>query len=628
MSFKIKKEDADKAYRDGNPIMSDQKYDSQFGLDASDMDTPLVSNKLTKTEHKNFMSSLAKIDVTNGLDSVLKWCGKNTLIATWKYDGLAVELIYKNGRLKQAITRGDGVVGENVTPTVSRMQNVKLDLGEDFSGSIKAEIVMRHQDFARYLDETGDGKNKRYKNTRGGAVGATRSLQSDNCKYCTLMYYGLIEDDPFESEYNQLTTLKRWFDHVTFNTANKDKIKAVYKQMMENREDLEFDTDGIVVGINSADVKESMGFDSRQRPKFKLALKFPYEAKETTLTNIDWSCGKSGVITPVAEFKSIDLGGVNVQRASLANLSVMVELWGDKHASIGDTILVSRRGDVIPKVESVIVAKQSAKPLNCPDTCPCCGNITTTEGPFLVCANPACDAKQLGHLEHWLIKMKEYFRIHCMGPETVQKLYDGKHVTSIPQLYLITPLKLNMALGKSGVRLATNMLSFQDYKTMPAHIFLGALNMPELGTRIWEMFIDGIQCINLDDIFEMSADDILKYDISGIGVSRVEAMAKGLKYWKCKYENLKRLGFEFTFPSAKQDTPISDLSFCITGTLSAGRSEFEGKIKDMGGKIKGVSKKLDYLIIGDMPGNTKLDKAEKYGIKIITEDQFNELIGD
>lgn len=635
MGFKISKAEADRQYRDGTPVLSDAEYDAMFGADASDMDTPLDTSNLEKCKHSTFMHSLSKLscvgpDGSVDFSKITKWCGDQKLIVSWKYDGLAVELVYDSGKLVRAITRGDGDVGENITANVVKMQNVRLVLDEEFTGSVKAEIVMKTTDFAKYREQTTD--KTPYSNTRNGASGATRSSSSKNCEYCTLMYYGVDEDDVFEADYSQFATLKRWYRNVVFHTTTADGLPALYKKMLEEREELNFDVDGIVVSINSSSEKKQLGFDARNRPRFKVAIKFPFSSAETTLEHIIWSHGRGGHITPVAKFNEIFLG-VNVAKASLANLDVIEKIWGTDKPRVGDVICVSRRGDVIPKVEH-LVRRSDGRELEYPVNCRTCGHTLHQDGPFLICPNIGCDTRKIGNIEHWVRKLKDHFRFYSMGPETIDELYRTGLVKELPDLYRVSPSCLISSLERCGGRLAANMLAYQEFKQMPLHVFLGALNMPEIGTTIWKMFIQKSQYNTIEKILDLEYKSgirglILAENVEGIGVSRADAMAEGLHQWRQTIGSLLELGIEPLpeIPVVEVQSPITGKSFCITGTLSKDRPVFEADIRALGGIAKsGVSKKLDYLIIGDLPGNTKLTKAETLGISIITESEFNKLL--
>lgn len=637
LGFKISKAEADKQYRAGTPVLSDAEYDAMFGADASDMDTPIDTSNLEKCKHSTFMHSLSKLscvgqDGSVDFSKITKWCGDQKLIVSWKYDGLAVELVYDSGKLVRAITRGDGDVGENITANVVKMQNVRLTLDEEFTGSVKAEIVMKTTDFTKYREQTTD--KTPYSNTRNGASGAARSSSSKNCEYCTLMYYGVDEDDEFEADYSQFATLKRWYRNVVFHTTTADGLPALYKKMLEEREELNFDVDGIVVSINSPSEKKQLGFDTRKRPRFKVAIKFPFSSVETTLQRIIWSSGRGGHITPVAKFNEIFLG-VNVSKASLSNLDSIEKIWGTEKPRVGDVICVSRRGDVIPKVEHLVRRSEDGAELEYPTSCLVCGDMLHRDGPFLTCLNTQCNTRRIGNIEHWISKLKDHFRFYSMGPETIDQLYSLGLVSELPDLYTLDAKTLTSRLERCGSRLAANMLAYQEFKQMPLHIFLGALNMPEIGTTMWKLFVKNSKYKTIEQIMELALDDradslILAENVEGIGSSRAIAMAEGLYEWEPTIRTLLRLGIEPKpeIPVVKVQSPITDKSFCITGTLSKDRPVFEADIRALGGITKsGVSKKLDYLIIGDLPGNTKLTKAENLGIPIITEGEFNKLVG-
>jgi len=636
VGFKISKAEADRQYRAGTPVLSDAEYDVMFGTDASDMDTPLETSNLEKCKHSTFMHSLSKLscvgqDGSVDFSKITKWCGDQKLIVSWKYDGLAVELVYDTGKLVRAITRGDGDVGENITANVVKMQNVRLELDEEFTGSVKAEIVMKNSDFQKYKEQTTD--KTPYSNTRNGASGAARSSSSKNCEYCTLMYYGVDEDDVFENDYSQFATLKRWYRNVVFHTTTAEGLPTLYKKMLEERDELNFDVDGIVVSINSSTEKKLMGFDTRGRPRFKVAVKFPYSFAETTLEYIIWSHGRGGHITPVAKFNEIFLG-VKVSKASLANLDAIEKIWGTDKPRVGDVICVSRRGDVIPKVER-LVRRSDGRELEYPVHCKVCSSTLHQDGPFLICPNILCDTRKIGNIEHWIRKLKDHFRFYSMGPETIDELYRTSLVSEIPDLYRISPSCLISSLERCGGRLAANMLTYQEFKQMPLHVFLGALNMPEIGTTMWKLFIHNSKYNTIEKIIELACEHrakslILAENVEGIGLSRADAMAEGLIQWVPTITTLLELGIEPLpeLPAVKVQSPITDKSFCITGTLTKDRPVFEANIRALGGITKsGVSKKLDYLIIGDLPGNTKLTKAETLGIRIITEDEFTKLLG-
>lgn len=652
MGFKISKELADKRYRDGNPIVSDQRYDQLFGSEASDMDTPSVTNKV---KHSFFMGSLSKLSCVNSegeldVDTILRNFGGSLLVATWKYDGLAVELKYQNGTFTQAVTRGDGEWGEDITDSVRKMKNLVLSIPKEFTGSLRAEILMLKSDYQTYISTTKD-KNP-YTNPRNGASGAARSHNGNNCRFCTLKYYG-VNDGLWGSERMVFRLLEEcdvispgeyaycFADPVIAEQMTSLSLASVYECMASGRSDMDFEADGMVVCVNSPGQKQDMGVDTRGRPRYKVAIKFPSNAKETTLRDIEWSVGKGSHITPVAIFDEIDLG-VNVTRASLANLDVIKKLWNGETPRTGDVILVSRRGDVIPKVEGVVSSCETGTPLEVPTECAGCGGMTSYDGPFLICPNPSCGTRKLGDILKWIEELKAYFRFTGIGPETIEKLYDCNLVTDICDLYRVDIRSVMGALDLKGTdsepsKMAQNILTYQEFKEIPLIVFLGAFNTPDVGTSLWSMFVKNTKFNSLDHILSINAGnseidaEFFETEVEGLGKTRKDLMYQSIERWRGTIGELLLLGVKVppyipATPCAV--TPISGKTFCITGGLTKERPAFEAYIQSLGGIPKGgVSKKLDYLIIGDLPGSTKLDKAEKYGIKIINELEFNKLVG-
>jgi DNA ligase (NAD+) len=553
------------------------------------------------------------------------------IVASWKYDGIAVELIYEKGKLRQAITRGDGEFGEDITNHVLKMQNVMEFLPDESNFSIKAEIVMLRTDFERYLEETID--KDPYDNPRNGASGAARSGR--NCEYCSLRYYGLIEHgkrdfgdfDEFAADNDVFGRLSSYgFDGVEWWTiCSKEKLVSKYNEMLEAREEIDFDVDGIILSVDDPSLKDLVQFDSRRRPKFRVAFKFPSRQAHTVLKDIEWNVGKNGHITPVAIIDPVDLG-VTVERASLANLNKMRE----KKISIGDTIVVSRRGDVIPHVEySVDANNRENYFLPYPTNCPSCFAPTTIDGAFLMCPDEECDAKLLGLFEHWIETMKDHFKIMCIGPERLKELFNKGMLRELGDLYSLTVSDICQNLERTGVKSAENMLRFQSYTDIPLHIFLGGLKIKDIGSSLWENLIlnGGNNFDTLEKIVQSTRDDIENACIEGLGPSRIKLMVDGLEARQTHIDSLLEMQVRpVTRSFTITQSAVTGKSFCITGALSMPRYLVEGEIKNHGGIIKsGVSKRLDYLIVGEKPGS-KLDKAQNCGTSIIDENRLKQMM--
>jgi DNA ligase (NAD+) len=550
-----------------------------------------------------------------------------TVIGTWKYDGLAVELVYREGKLVQAITRGDGEYGEDVTEQVKKMQNVLCVLPEAVNKSLKAEIIMTKTDYETYLKRTTD--KDPYENPRNGASGATRSGR--NCEYLSLRYYGMVDHvskNDNHSDLDVFDTLKEYGfgDIAAWCVSDRDRLVALYNELAESRDSIDFEVDGIVLSIEDPAIKENMGFDSRHRPNFRVAFKFPSRSAETTLRNIEWNVGKNGHITPVAIIDPVDLG-VTVAKASLANLNKMRE----KKIQIGDRIVVSRRGDVIPHVEYSIDAEgRDIYLIDCPTNCPVCGTVTNTDGAFLMCSNESCDAKKLGLFEHWIDEMKEYFRMNCIGPERLRELFEKGLIHDLSDLYALQQNDLCRCLDRCGPKLAENMLLFQQYREVPLHVFLGGLKIKDVGTSLWETLVtSGEQFNTIGKILDMTVEDIMRFNVEGLGLFRAELMVKGIESRRHDIKALMIAGVTPVPPTPpRKQSDITGKSFCITGGLSEPRHTIEAMIKDHGGVIKsGISKRLDFLIMGQDPGS-KVGKAQSCGVQIISEMKLRAMMGE
>ena len=625
MGFETDKNKIDKAYRDGDPLISDYEYDETFGVNASDMES--VSEFKSKVKHGVFMGSLNKVSLFDEHGQYARrefrkwWTGfepSPITVASWKYDGLSCELIYKNGRFKKAISRGDGVYGEDITDQVMQMENFKIVISEYFTGSLKAEIVMRKSSFSRYLEETTD--KILYANERNGAAGAVRANR--NCEYLSLMYWGVDEGDRYMMDIYAFTTLEdlgfTGVEYVEFSSLKE--FDNVYEKMLDIRQTLDFLVDGLVVSIDDSDLKEHVGFDSRKRPKFRIAVKFPSPSAETTIKDIEWAMGKNGTITPVGIVEPVDLG-VTVERVSLANIDKMKE----KRIMIGDRIILRRAGDVIPFCEKNLTEHENYKVLY-PEKCPTCETLTKVKGAFLICPNLNCPARAIGNIEKWMNKMKEHFRItNTIGRERIRELYHNKTISDVADMYELTVVQLVEDLSRCGIKLAENILKFQHYKVIPLDIFMSALNVGGIGKSIWKMMIDNSPYNTIEKIIEISEwRDIYQRKIEGLGEVRCIEMFEGIKANKELIKKLLSVGITpIHEKETVKRTGITGFNFVITGTFSMNRIEMIEFIQKNGGEVKSsVSKKVDYLVAGDNTGKTKLTKAKSLNVEIITEKQL------
>lgn len=628
---KITKHEADKAYEAGEPVMSDESYDREFGIQATadflDENSPWPKRKHTE----GFGVSLAKVDMvneTNEVDftQVAAWMASHpdtNYVVSLKYDGASLTLEYKDGKLKHAVTKGKGGVGEDIIRNVKKMKNVLLEI-PTYSGFLKAEAILKFSTHEKYLKDV-------YDNTRNGTTGAIKAFDGKNAQHVTLRYYGYLPilEDGAVTKTTVCRTEMAMFCHLQdlglkniqyWVVSGIDSFKKVYNELLAKRSEFDYAIDGLVLTVNSKAVQGKYGVNHSGCPAYSIALKFPYTSKTTILRDIIWQSSKTGAITPVAVFDAVDLGA-SVTRANLKNIDEMKRL----EISIGDEVLVSRRGDVIPNIEQNF-ARHDNWVLEYPKTCKTCGEKTIIDGPFLRCSNEDCSDKKFFNVLWWLECLKEHFKFKGVGIERVQQMYDAGLVKEPCDLYKVTGLELMGKLGNVKDKSAAMILGFQQpqYRVIPLSQFLRGLNIYGIGDTTFDAIIaTGIDTLN--KFMGASETDLMR--VPGVGSSRAAEIRIGLYKKREVIENLlQHVKIEAATEKASVGVKLEGKSFCITGTLSKSRSHFETIIKANGGTLKSVSKVLDYLLVGDDAGS-KLQKAQNGHTKIIGEADFLKMLG-
>jgi DNA ligase (NAD+) len=615
-----KKIKADKAYEAGKEIMTDQEYDQEYGVNASALVVPDIS-PWKKHKHDIQMPSLFKVNVITpenkiNLSDVHVWLEKHAskqYTVSPKYDGTAIKIYYENGKLVRAVTRGDGNIGEDCTRNVLKARNVLPEISDVYVREVLGEVVLPRSTFKKHLTEI-------YANPRNGAAGALKDFKGKHAKHLSIRYYGVISEDvSLDSEIKKFRLLKTLgFKAVQFAVvANYDELRAYYLKLHKGRFEADYDTDGVVIKVNRASLQQKMGYRPDGKAKYACAIKFPYIQKTTIVKEIEWSLGNSGNFTPVAIVKKVDLG-VDVRRVSLANLDIMKGL----QISIGDEVVVSRRGDVIPKIEKNNT-KHENWTLDYPVKCSVCKESTIIDGPQLLCSSPTCPSRYLGDLYKWSAKIKDHFKVKGLGPERIYQMYQAGLIKTPADLYKLKPEQL---IGKiEGVKeaAAENILEFQKHTKIPLDLFMSALNIPHIGQSIFAFLISA-GYDTLEKMLKMSHYELAAVD--NLGDIRANLI---LTWMKKKSDVIKSLleHLELEKPKAPKTGKLNGQTFLITGTLSKPRHEIEGMITDKGGKIaSGVSKNLNYLVCGEKAGS-KLEKAQKLEVAILNEEQLIGMLG-
>ena len=627
--------DAKEAYYNGAPIMSDAQYDGlEDELRKLDANHPVLkqigavaptSSGWPKVKHGAPMSSLNKAQVAADFDSWWVSCGKPApIFVTEKLDGISISLRYERGVLVQALTRGDGEVGEDITRNVLLMKGAPHQVkGDDASFYVRGEIVCLKSDHAAHFP--GDSNPR---NTASGT--AKRQSDPAPCKHLTVLSYQYLPDGAsLPYKHDEVVALDDMgFILPNFETVDDPIGAGVYYQRYvdQTRAGLDYDIDGLVFEVDDTEAREDLG-ELHHRPKGAVAYKFPHEEKQTTIRGIRWQVGNSGRVTPVALFDTVALAGANVSKASLHNCSNYADLAGQvgqELFAVGDTILVSRRNDVIPFVEAGIAATQdpSAKVLAVPTECPECSTKLVKDGEYLMCPNTlTCPAQVAGAVKRWVKKIG----ILDWGTSVIDALCDKGLVSDPADLYtleddVLSEVELSgRRVGSSAKRMLDNLHAKKD---LPLHAIVGSLGIPLIGRTMAKTIIQSGGLTSLKDLYAATVPQVAA--ISGVGTTKAKSFVEG-------FETVipvicKLLANGVTIAKQATNGKLQGKLICMTGFRDPG---MHSAIEAAGGTVKsGVSKKLDYLVAADPTSTSgKAKKARGYGVVIIDQQDMWDMLG-
>lgn len=554
-----------------------------------------------------------------------------------KCDGISLEIEYKDGKLIDAITRGDGTVGDIITQNVVKMKNLPQTFHTDFSGSIRCEIVVSQEDFKKLnllKNETsplnqgeipkGEGF---YSNPRNAASGISQRLDSKYSIFCSLFATDIFSPSKnFETEQSKVDFLKylgftpvdSWFCN-TFS-----QIENIYQKFLkEDRLSYPYDIDGLVIKINSLQIQKELGIKNG-RPKGQVAYKFPASSDHTQILSVDWQVGPLGMVTPVAKVDPVEISGAVITYASLGNYQLIKE----KNINIGDIVEISRRGDVIPHIEGV-VSKVNHGHLHHPELCPSCQTKLIIESKFIRCPNQkSCPSQILGSLNLFCKALE----IKGISAKTIQKLLDADKIKLPGDFYDLTISDFTNLAGlgdKSGNNIVNQI---QAKRHLTLRQVLEASSIPNFSSARIQQLIDA-DFNTPDKILSLTSLDL--EPLPGIQITLADKISSGITSKKAVIQSiLDHVVIQKSQSPA--NGKLSGLTFCITGSLSRPRKELEKDIETNGGKVlSSVSQNLSFLITNLPAGrhgetesaSSKFQDAKKFGIKMITENEFLNIIG-
>ncbi len=547
-----------------------------------------------------------------------------------KIDGLSCSLEYRNGVLVCGSTRGDGFVGEDVTANIKTIGSVPLELPDKLPLlEVRGEVYMPRSVFAKLQDEMELNSETPFKNPRNAAAGSLRQKDSRIAAKRRLDIFCFnvqqVEGKDFSSHRETLDYLKsqgfKVIPKYTLVDSYSDIVRCI-REIGDNRFDLPYDIDGVVIKLDSLPAREQIGATSKV-PRWAVAYKFPPEEKVTKLKEIEVNVGRTGVITPVAVFDTVLLAGTSVSRATLHNQDFITE----RGIRIGDMITVRKAGDIIPEVLGVAEPTGSGETFRLPEICPVCGSkAVRDEGESaLRCSNIDCPAQVLRRIIYFA--SKPAMNIDGLGPEKAKALYESGLIRSISDIYRLTVDDL-LTLEGYKRKSAENLINaIESSKSNSLDRLLCGLGIKNIGSASAKLLCDKLG--DIDSILAASAEDI--ENIDGFGSLTAEAVVEALgePHMIKTIEELRRLGVNMSYERTAVSDKLGGKTFVITGTLpTMKRDEAQALIERNGGVVKSsVSKKTDYLLAGEDAGS-KLTKARELGINIIDEPALLSIIND
>ncbi len=583
-----------------------------------------------KVAHEIPMGSLNKVNAEQELQDWITRCDElgsqaelksiaGDLSVTEKLDGISIEVLYDHGKYEAAITRGDGTIGERISPNVMRMQGVPQTITHQGRISVRGEIILRKSNapkfeaFKKEVDKKFDGL-KSLRNTASGIARTKDHKQLPACAFLTVLFYDLEGIEGLQTEKDKLDFLqKQGFGRPFMGFGDNEEILTIYRRYSDtDRAKLDYEIDGLVVRANDLHSSTLLG-EKNHRPRAAVAFKFSNEMQVTLLKDILWSTGDTGRITPVAQIEPVFLAGAEVKQASLHNLGNVKNLG----IGIGDQVLVSRRNDVIPYVEKVVVKGKNNE--EGPAQCSICQTDVVVDGEYLVCPNLDCPARRQGRIKTWIKQLG----LLEWGEKTLETFYNEGLAKTVADLYRLEEEQITALYG-FGKDTAQKLLGpLNDNKQIPLPTFIAALGIPAVAKSTGKLLVEA-GFVEIKDIVATPIEKLA--EIEGLGEIKAEKIISGLKSRLEEIEELASLGVVPTKPD--DSGPLAGMSFCFSGSHHRPRKVLAKMVEDNGGTVSSsVKKGLNYLVLADRNStSSKAQKARKLGTEVIDGETFEALV--
>jgi DNA ligase (NAD+) len=636
------------------PEISDFEYDRLFKelleLEQSDPTLTLKDSpsqrvgsspleSFSKGKHRIPMISLGNSytaeeigDFDKRIKSYLKRSDPIEYLCEPKFDGLAIELIYENGFLTSALTRGDGTTGEVVTHNIKTIKSIPLRLKTDNPPKlfeVRGEVLIFKKDFLAMNAEYEEMGLNIFANPRNAAAGTVRQLDSSVTASRPLRFFayglGAIDGISFETQKAVQVCLGKFgfpiAEKLTRICSTPQTVIDFYIDFEKLRPNLDFDVDGIVIKVNSLPLQEELGFVARS-PRWATAAKFKPQQAESVVEEIQVQVGRTGALTPVALLRPTKVGGVQISHATLHNQEEIRR----KDIRVGDTVVIQRAGDVIPEIVGVVLDQRPATstPYEMPKVCPSCGeNVFLPENEIIPrCLNPFCQAILKESLKHFV--SRRAMNIEKVGDRLIETLVDRGLIRKFSDIYKLTAEEL-FSLERQGLKSTRNILdSINSSRKSSFPRFIFSLGIRFVGEQTAKLLADHF--VTVDRLIDAKSDDLLS--IPEIGPKVAQSIVSWFSNPKnvAEVRELLAAGIYFSEPSRSFSGTLSGKSFLITGTLPVPRDQAKDLIEQNGGKIvSSVSAKLNFLVVGKEPGS-KLQKAESLGVPTLLWEDLQNMI--